>query len=72
VVRVFGLVRRFWSDQSAATAIEYALVCGIIAVAVVSIAATGGALDTMYNDKVARLIGALVGGGDGDEEDGGG
>jgi Flp pilus assembly pilin Flp len=62
------LLRRYCSDEVAATAIEYALICGIIAVAVISIAATGGALDTLYTDKIAKIIGALGGGG-GDEED---
>jgi Flp pilus assembly pilin Flp len=57
------LIRRFWSDEGGATAIEYALICGIIAVAVISIAATGGALDTLYTEKIANIISALGGGG---------
>ena len=58
-------LKSFGGDERGATAIEYGLICGIIAVALISIAATGGALDTMYNDKIANVIGALSGG---DEE----
>lgn len=58
------LIKRFLSDERGATAIEYGLICGIIAVAVISIAATGGALDTLYTDRIAKVIGALTGGGD--------
>lgn len=57
-------IGRFRADEKGATAIEYGLICGIIAVALVTIAATGGALDSMYNNKVANVIAALGGGGD--------
>jgi pilus assembly protein Flp/PilA len=63
------LINRYLADESGATAIEYGLICGIIAVAVVAIAATGGALDTLYTDKIAKIIGALGGGGE-EEDDG--
>ena len=63
-----GKIRRFCADEKGATAIEYGLICAIIACALIGIAATGGALDKMYNDKVANLIGAFGGGGD-EEED---
>ena len=42
------MIRRFWADESGATAIEYALVGGIMLTVVVSIAATGGALTEVY------------------------
>jgi Flp pilus assembly pilin Flp len=58
------LIRGFRSDERGATAIEYALVCGIIATSLIAIAATGGALDTLYNVKISDVIGALGGGGD--------
>ena len=61
-----SLLRRFRADEKGATAIEYGLICGIIAVALITIAATGGALDKMYNDKIANVIGALGGGGEED------
>jgi pilus assembly protein Flp/PilA len=53
------IFRRFLADEKGATAIEYGLICGIIAVALVTIAATGGALDSLYNNKVANVIGAF-------------
>jgi pilus assembly protein Flp/PilA len=64
-----GKIRRFCADEKGATAIEYGLICAIIACALIGIAATGGALDKMYNDKVASLIGAIGGGGGGDDEE---
>ena len=54
---------RFRANERGATAIEYGLICGIIALAIVAIAATGGALDTMYNMKISNVISALGGGG---------
>lgn len=68
-VKSLGKIRRFRADEKGATAIEYGLICAIIACALIGIAATGGALDKMYNDKVASLISAIGGGGGGDEEE---
>lgn len=65
------MLRRFRSDERGATAIEYGLVCGIIAVAVLTIAATGGALDTLYNQVLIKIASALGGGGGGGGGDGG-
>jgi Flp pilus assembly pilin Flp len=62
-----ALFRRYRADERAATAIEYALICGIIAVAVISIASVGGALDSIYTDRIANIIGALGGGGGDDD-----
>lgn len=53
-------VRSFWRDERGATAIEYALIGGIMMLAVIAIAGTGGALATVY-DRVRLLIGALGG-----------
>ena len=39
---------RFLSDQSGATAIEYALIAAMVAVVVISVAGTGGAVDALY------------------------
>ena len=57
---VRALIKRFRTDERGATAIEYGLICGIIGVAVVSIAATGGALDALY-DRMVEIIEALGG-----------
>jgi Flp pilus assembly pilin Flp len=56
------LIRRFRKSEAGATAIEYALVCGIMGVALVSIAATGGALEVLY-DEVKKLVAAVGSGG---------
>ncbi len=59
-----AFLRRYWVDDGGATAIEYALICGIIATVVLSIAATGGAVEALYN-KMAEIAGSL-----GEEDDG--
>ena len=55
-----GYLRRFLTDERGATAIEYALVAGIMALAIISIAATGGALDGIYN-RLIQIADALFG-----------
>lgn len=57
------LAKRFWADENGATAIEYALILGIMSLAVVAVAATGGAVDTLYEEKVSDVIEGLGGGG---------
>ncbi len=66
-----AVISRFLSDESGATAIEYALVVGIMSLAVVAIAATGGALEAVYQN-VSLIIAAIGGGGGGDAGGGGG
>ena len=56
-----ALIRRLCADESGATAIEYALIVGIMSMVVISIAATGGALDSVY-EKVSEIIAAMGGG----------
>lgn len=55
-------IRRFWADERGATAVEYGLICGIIAVAVFGIVGAGGGLAVTYN-KLVAIIAALGGGG---------
>ena len=55
-------IRRFLADESGATAIEYGLICAMIAVVVISIAGVGGGLTNTYN-KLSAIIAALGGGG---------
>jgi pilus assembly protein Flp/PilA len=62
VVRQATAVRRFWSDESGATAIEYGLICAMISVVIIGITATGGGLAVTYN-KLVAIISALGGGG---------
>ncbi len=56
----FRWFRRFRIDESGATAIEYGLIAAMIAVFLVGIAATGGALEGVY-DRVELLVPALGG-----------
>ena len=53
------MIRRFCRDESGATAIEYGLIVGIMSLVVVAIAATGGALDGIYQ-KVSLIIAAIA------------
>jgi pilus assembly protein Flp/PilA len=57
-------IRRFWSDERGATAIEYGLICAMIATVVISIAGVGGGLTVTYN-KLQAVISALGGGNNG-------
>ena len=59
-VRVRATLSRLWADNSGATAIEYALVGGIMMVAVVGVIATGGALDSIYQ-RVYKIVAATNG-----------
>jgi pilus assembly protein Flp/PilA len=62
-------IRDFRRDEKGATAIEYGLICGIICMALLAVFATGGSLENIYDNKVAKVIGAL--GEDGGDEEGG-
>jgi len=56
------VIRRFVADERGATAIEYAVIAGLMFLVVVSIAATGGALDSVF-ERVSLIIDAIGGGG---------
>ena len=53
---------RFAGHQAGATAIEYGLICGIIGAALLAIAGTGGALETIY-ESLRALVDAMTGAG---------
>jgi pilus assembly protein Flp/PilA len=53
-------LKRLRSDERAATAIEYGLICGIIAVAIIGISATGGSLTGVYQ-TLTEIVSALGG-----------
>jgi pilus assembly protein Flp/PilA len=55
-----ALMRRFLADEGGATAIEYGLIVGIMTIAIFGIAATGGALDGIY-DRLSAIVIALGG-----------
>ena len=52
------ILKRYRSEECGATAIEYALVAGIIAVAIIGISATGGALTALYN-TLSEIVAGL-------------
>jgi pilus assembly protein Flp/PilA len=59
-------LKRYWSDEGAATAIEYGLICGMIAVVIIGISATGGSLSALY-DRLQDIVTGLGGGGEEDD-----
>ena len=54
-----ALVRRCWASESGATAIEYGLIVGIISTVVMAIAATGGAVEALY-DTMMQIADSLT------------
>ncbi len=53
-----ALINRFRTDEEGATAIEYGLIVGIIATAIISVFGTGTALSALY-DVVGAVVSAL-------------
>jgi len=53
-----NLIQRFWNDEEGATAIEYGLIAGLIAVAIiVSVTALGTDLAKVFSDISKKLPG---------------
>ncbi len=46
---IAAALKRYFCDQSGATAIEYGLIAAMIATVIISIAATGGAVEALYD-----------------------
>jgi Flp pilus assembly pilin Flp len=59
-VTIKACIKRGLACENGATAIEYALVVGIISTALVSIAATGGAVQLLY-DRLMQIAAAFTG-----------
>ena len=57
ILVLLATLKRYRCDERAATAIEYGLVAGIIAVAIIGISATGGALSALYNTLSNIVVG---------------
>ena len=56
-------IRRFLADESGATAIEYGLICAMIAVVLLgALASTGGAVSLLYQ-RLTAIGTALMGSG---------
>jgi len=52
------VLRQVLADEGGATATEYALICGIMGAALVSVAGTGGALTLLW-DKLLDIVRAM-------------
>jgi len=56
------LIQRFIRDESGATAIEYGLIAGLVAVAIITaLSLLGGSLDSLFSDVSAQVDGATTG-----------
>ncbi len=57
------MIRAFLQDESGATAIEYGLIAGLVAVAIIAaLGALGGGLDTLFSgvaDEVSSAASSL-------------
>lgn len=57
-----NMIKRFWKDEEGATAIEYGLIAGLIAVALVTTLTTLGtdlgALFTFISEKLTGAVGS--------------
>ena len=52
---------KFWKDEEGATAIEYALIAGLIAVAIIgALTLLGGNISRLFTDVAEKLNGVVV------------
>ncbi|MFT5584190.1 MAG: pilus assembly protein Flp/PilA [Cognaticolwellia sp.] len=50
------MIKAFINDESGATAIEYGLIAGLVAVAIIAaITALGGSLDTLFSNVASTV-----------------
>ena len=55
------LIKRFFREESGATAIEYGLIAGLVAVAIITaLTMLGGSLDTLFSDVATQVDGATT------------
>jgi len=55
-------LKKFFHDESGATAIEYGLIAALVSVAaILALQAMGASLDTMFNSVATILSGAVAG-----------
>lgn len=56
-IKMTNLIQRFWNDEEGATAIEYGLIAGLIAVGIiVSVDAIGVKLADIFADINTKLV----------------
>ncbi|MFT5584189.1 MAG: pilus assembly protein Flp/PilA [Cognaticolwellia sp.] len=52
----FKMIKAFINDESGATAIEYGLIAGLVAVAIIAaLTALGGSLDTLFSNVASTV-----------------
>lgn len=57
-----NIIKNFWNDEEGATAIEYGLIAGLIAVALIGVLGqVGGSLDDLF-DKIKSALDTAVSG----------
>jgi pilus assembly protein Flp/PilA len=58
---MFSTIRKFWKDESGATAIEYGLIAGLVSVAAIAaLTAMGGSLTTIFGVVSTNLDNAAA------------
>ena len=61
-----NFLKRLWSDERGATAIEYGLIAGLIAVVIIgALTLTGNSLNTVFGQVADKLEEVAGGSGDG-------
>ena len=57
-----SLMKRFRRERTGATAIEYGLIAGLVAVAIITaLSLLGGSLDNLFSDVATQADGATTG-----------
>ena len=57
-----NLIKRFLREESGATAIEYGLIAGLVAVAIITaLSLLGVSLDNLFSDVATQVDGATTG-----------
>ena len=56
------MFKKFLNDEQGATAIEYGLIAGLVAVAIITaLSLLGGSLDNLFSDVATQVDGATTG-----------
>lgn len=59
-IKMTNLIQRFWNDEEGATAIEYGLIAGLIAIAlVVAMTALQGGITNLYT-RITTALGLVA------------
>lgn len=56
-IKMTNLIQRFWNDEEGATAIEYGLIAGLVAVAIIAaVTALGTDLTALFKNISTELV----------------